>query len=69
MQYSLMFKTCNGNVEDVRALQRNEVTANTTLDRHVLQLELFSFILLARSKGLIGNQCLVKHIACNMRRR
>ena len=35
MQYSLTFKTCNGNVEDVRALQRNGVTATTTLDRHI----------------------------------
>ena len=36
---------------------------------HHIQLGLCSFMLLARSKGLIGNQCLVKHIVRNVRRR
>ena len=36
------------------------------LDRHV---GLCSFILLVRSKDLIGNQCLIKHIMNNVRRR
>ncbi len=35
MQCNLTFKTCNGNVEDVRALQGNGVPTTTTLDRHV----------------------------------
>ena len=35
MRRGLKFKTCNGNVEGVRALQENGVTKTTTLDRHV----------------------------------
>ena len=35
MQCSLTFKTCNGNVEDVRALQESGVPTTTTPDRHV----------------------------------
>ena len=56
MQYSLTCKACNGNVEDVRTLQGNGVTATTTLDRRVHKLGFCSFILLACSKGLIGNR-------------
>ena len=52
MQYSLTLKTCNGNVEDVRTLQGNGVTV-------YIQLGLCSFILLARSKGFIGNRFLI----------
>ena len=35
MQYSLTFKTCNGNVKDGRALQGDGVTVTTTFDRYV----------------------------------
>lgn len=59
-------QTCNGDDEDIWALQRNEVTVTTTdLIAKSTQLGLCSFILLV---GSIGSQCLVKHIMGNVRR-